>query len=129
MITLYKRGKYIKCVKGEFTPLEWILILKALNRFIRDKASHVDDVRMAKRIVNMEEKFVIESDAKQEQFINKPCVSEQACHEDKMKVLAKIRAEIDRQEKWLLQAGYTAYNIDIAFDAIKSVVAESEEAE
>lgn len=41
-------------------------------------------------------------------------------------VLDKIIAEIDRQEKWLLQAGYTAYNVDIAFDAIKSVVAESE---
>lgn len=34
----------------------------------------------------------------------------------------KIRAEIDRQEKWLLQAGCTAYNVDIAFDAIKSAV-------
>ena len=40
--------------------------------------------------------------------------------------LDKIRAEIDRQERWLLQAGYDAYNVDIAFDAIKSVVAESE---
>ena len=40
--------------------------------------------------------------------------------------LDKIRAEIDRQEKWLLQAGYTAYNVDIAFDAIKLVLAESE---
>lgn len=41
----------------------------------------------------------------------------------------KIRAEIDRQEKWLLQAGYTAYNADIAFDAIKSVLAESEDSD
>ena len=44
-------------------------------------------------------------------------------------VLDKIRTEINRQEKWLLQAGYTAYNVDIAFDAIKSVVAESEDKE
>ena len=42
-------------------------------------------------------------------------------------VLDKIRAEIDRQQKWLLRAGYTAYNVDIALDAIKAVVAESEE--
>lgn len=35
------------------------------------------------------------------------------------KKLAKIRAEIDRQEKWLMNAGYTAYNVDIAFSAIK----------
>lgn len=40
--------------------------------------------------------------------------------------LDKLRTEIDRQEKWLLQAGYTAYNVDIAFDAIKSALAESE---
>ena len=40
-------------------------------------------------------------------------------------VLDKIRAEIDRQEKWLLQAGYIAYNVDIAFDAIKAVLAET----
>ena len=42
-------------------------------------------------------------------------------------ILDKIRAEIDRQQKWLFQAGYTAYNVDIAFDAIKAVVTESEE--
>ena len=41
-------------------------------------------------------------------------------------IFNKIRAEIDRQEKWLLQAGYTAYNTDIAFDSIKRVIAESE---
>jgi tRNA A37 threonylcarbamoyltransferase TsaD len=43
------------------------------------------------------------------------------------KKLAKIRAEIDRQEKWLMDAGYTAYNVDIAFSAIKSAVAEGSE--
>jgi len=42
-------------------------------------------------------------------------------------ILDKIRAEINRQEKWLLQAGYTAYNVDIAFDTIKAILAESEE--
>jgi SOS response regulatory protein OraA/RecX len=43
-----------------------------------------------------------------------------------VEVLDKMRAEIDRQQKWLLYAGYTACNVDIALDAIKSVVAESE---
>lgn len=28
-------------------------------------------------------------------FINKPCISQGVCHEDKVKVLDKIRAEID----------------------------------
>lgn len=37
-------------------------------------------------------------------------------------VLDKIRSEIDRQEKWLLHAGCTACNVDIALDAIKSAV-------
>ena len=41
-------------------------------------------------------------------------------------ILDKIRAEIDRQQKWLLQAGYTTYNVDIALDAIKAVVAGGE---
>lgn len=39
----------------------------------------------------------------------------------------KIRAELDRQEKWLLRAGYNVYNVYIAFGAIKAVLAESEE--
>lgn len=37
-------------------------------------------------------------------------------------VLDKIRAEIDEQYKWLLKAGYTAYNVDIAFGAIKAAL-------
>ena len=36
--------------------------------------------------------------------------------------LDDLKAEIDRQDKWLSQAGYTPYNTDIAFDAIKSVL-------
>lgn len=45
----------------------------------------------------------------------------------KTEVLNKIRAEIDRQEKWLMSAGCNAYNVDIAFNSIRSVVKESEE--
>ena len=32
----------------------------------------------------------------QEPFMNKPCVAYQVCHEDKIKVLDKIRAEIEK---------------------------------
>lgn len=42
-------------------------------------------------------------------------------------ILDKIRAEIDCQEKWLMSAGCNAYNVDIAFNSIRSVVKESEE--
>lgn len=31
----------------------------------------------------------------QKPFINKPCIANKICHEDKVKVLDKIRAEID----------------------------------
>lgn len=41
-------------------------------------------------------------------------------------IIDKIRAEIEKQEKWLLQAGYNAYNVDIAFNSIKLALAESE---
>jgi hypothetical protein len=41
-------------------------------------------------------------------------------------VIDKIRAEIEKQEKWLMQAGYNAYNVDIAFNSIKLVLAEME---
>lgn len=37
-------------------------------------------------------------------------------------ILDRIRAEIDNQYKWLLKAGYTAYNVDIAFGAIKAAL-------
>ena len=42
-------------------------------------------------------------------------------------VIDKIKAEIEKQDKWLAQAGYNAYNVDIAFNSIKRVIAESEE--
>lgn len=41
-------------------------------------------------------------------------------------VIDKLKAEIEKQEKWLLQAGYNAYNVDIAFNSVKSVLAENE---
>ena len=41
--------------------------------------------------------------------------------------LDKIKTEIDRQEKWLMRQRNTLCSIDIAFDAIRSVVAESGE--
>lgn len=40
-------------------------------------------------------------------------------------VIDELRAEIERQEKWLMDAGYNTYNVDIALDAIKLAVAES----
>lgn len=58
----------------------------------------------------------------QEPFINKPCISKGVCHEDKNKVLDKISAEIENQDKWLACAGYNAYNVDIAFNSLKKLL-------
>ena len=41
-------------------------------------------------------------------------------------ILDKIIAEIETQEKWLAQSGYNAYNVDIAFNSIKLLLAEME---
>ena len=42
-------------------------------------------------------------------------------------VIDKVKAEIEKQDKWLAQAGYNACYVDIAFNSIKRVIAESEE--
>ena len=42
-------------------------------------------------------------------------------------VFDKIRAEIKRWKKLLLCTGYTTYTVNIALDAIKSIIAEKSE--
>ena len=39
----------------------------------------------------------------QEPFMNKPCIAHQVCHEDKVKVLDKIRAEIEFKSRIVLK--------------------------
>jgi len=33
--------------------------------------------------------------------------------------LDKVRVELEKQEKWLAEAGYNAYNVSIAFNSIR----------
>lgn len=48
-------------------------------------------------------------------------ISQLRANRDRLQdALDKIRVEIKRQEKWLLQTGYTVCNVDIALDAIKA---------
>ncbi len=42
-------------------------------------------------------------------------------------ILDKSIAEIDKQEKWLAEAGYNAYNVGIAFNSIRLVLSESKD--
>ena len=46
-----------------------------------------------------------------------------------LEILDKIKTEIEKQEKWLLQAGYNQYNVDIAFHSIKAIKSALEESE
>ena len=64
----------------------------------------------------------------QEPFINKPCVAYQACHEDKVKVLDKIRAEI---KHFMYDVNPSSSESDYAcnyiLDILNKYKAESEE--
>ena len=42
----------------------------------------------------IDERDLVNMEWEEEPFINKPCISTGVCHEDKVKVLDKIRAEI-----------------------------------
>jgi len=44
----------------------------------------------------IDERDLVNMEWEEEPFINKPCISTGVCHEDKVKVLDKIRAEIER---------------------------------
>lgn len=58
-------------------------------------------------------------------FINKPCVSEQACHEDKVKVLEKIRTEIKEDHSHTFNDG--CINKNYVLSVIDKYMKESEE--
>jgi hypothetical protein len=44
-----------------------------------------------------------------------------------LELIDEVKEELERQRKWLFKAGYNAYNIDVAFDTIKSLLKEVEE--
>lgn len=51
-----------------------------------------------------------------------PSNSKSLSPEDMVKedsILDKVRVELEKQEKWLAEAGYNAYNVSIAFNSIR----------
>jgi hypothetical protein len=44
-----------------------------------------------------------------------------------LELIGEVKEELERQRKWLFKAGYNAYNIDVAFDTIKSLLKEAEQ--
>ena len=57
----------------------------------------------------------------QESFINKPCVARQICHEDKIKVLDKIKAEI---EEYMSTLKYAISEDELTIKGLKDAYAE-----
>jgi len=41
------------------------------------------------------------------------------CEKEQEPIIGEVRAEIEKQEEWLAQAGYNAYNVCMAFGSIK----------
>ena len=79
----------------------------------------------------LEQETVSKESYDHEYFLRKELEMKIAKLEQQEPILDKIRAEIEQQERWLMNAGYNAYNVGIAFNAIKLVVdkykGESEE--
>ena len=69
----------------------------------------------------------------QEPFINKKCVAHQVCHDDKVKVLDKIRAEIEQNAYPIVhgvnnhEKGMTLYGILQVIDKYKAEESEDKE--
>ena len=66
----------------------------------------------------------------QEPFMNKPCVAHQVCHEDKVKILDKIRAEINKQYDRVRTYNLScAEGLEMALGIIDKYNVESEDKE
>ena len=63
---------------------------------------------------------------KQESFMNKPCVAHQVCHEDKIKVLDKIKTEINAMPTDYC-GGYIGLDKQEVLQVIDKYKAEGEE--
>lgn len=63
----------------------------------------------------------------QEPFINKPCISKGVCHEDKNKVLDKIKAEIEQERVGYPPSADYYKAIKKCLNIIDKYKAESEE--
>ena len=60
----------------------------------------------------------------QEPFINKPCISQGVCNEDKIKVLDKIKAEIKDWQTDIHDNEYNAEKHDFVFERIYEIIDE-----
>lgn len=121
----FKDTMMIKGVVEKETECE-DAINRILKRMWNCRGKHttsIDKVKM-EQIIRDE----LSSVKPQEPFMNKPCVAHQICHEDKVKILDKIRAEIEQTAKdYDKFADYRRVRgLWIALEIIEKYKAESE---
>ena len=74
----------------------------------------------------IDERDLVGMEWEEETFINKPCISTGVCHEDKVKALDKIRAEIEQNAYPIVhgvnnhEKGMTLYGILQIIDKYKT---------
>lgn len=69
----------------------------------------------------MEVKKITEPDVEGDTYLIAVKLLENALNriEEQDHILDMVQAEVEAQEKWLMEAGYNAYNVSIAFESIK----------
>lgn len=110
-----------------------IIVIKAIKDYYNDKSEYYEDGYIG---FDKEDNEAIDLAIKaleQQPFINKPCISEGVCREDKIQVLDKMKAEI---KEWYWKADKQALAkdpcvvdamVDLFIRTIDKYKSESEE--
>ena len=104
-----KNDLVVDCISRQY-------VLDKIQRLVNAEQNNIDEngdyMNYARERVNAYEavQFFVEND----------CLCPSVTPQEP--VLDRVKAEIERQYKWLLSAEATTYNIDIAFDAIRKAV-------
>jgi len=119
----------IKAIEQE--PYEDCISRQAVINGIDNYIEKVQSTGAKDDFISFEELVVkaLPSVKPQEPFINKPCVAHQVCHEDKVKILDKIRAEINTMPCAITSMKEIYVNRDKVIDIIDKCKAESEDKE
>ena len=83
----------------------------------REKPTLINEINTVEEAVWLDEALEMGIEAlEQEPFINKPCVAQPICHEDKIKVLDEIKAEI---EEYLSTVDYAISEDELTIKGLK----------
>lgn len=108
--------------------------IKILNDIDFCNGNVCDSCHMVYRCYDIDKvKTMVIKALEQQPFINKPCISEGVCREDKIQVLNKIRSEIEQlrlhKAEFLTSDGKACVDSQEVFNIIDKYRVESEDAE